>query len=199
MEKEKDCRLNMEAVLICNIKKVYANDSIIVDIGSDSIIGGQYSFFKNGLLKSYSFMAQRSNITEKIHPNATLVDPSADSSNTIWYSTYSEIYDSTGNLNRIFGQPLVYTNIHIIKDSTFIKMYFFTLNKDYTKIMVTDENHKPYKIETQTDSLYSNMQLVSIEYKSKGEKDFVAFVKAEYRDKCSSRQNVILDTLSFVY
>lgn len=199
IEKPKDCQLNKVGILIGNYGKVIANDSIIIDIGIDTIIGGEYSFFKNGLLESYSFIVQSAKNTEKIHPDALLVKPSADSSNMIWYSTYSELYDNAGKLIRRFGQPLVYTDIHIMKDSTFIKMYFFTFNKEYTKILVTDKNHIPYKTTIQIAPLFSNMRLVSLGYKSKGEKNFVAFVRADYKDNCSSKQNVIFDTLSFDY
>jgi len=198
-EKPKYCHLNLKAVLTGNESKVHVNDSTVADIGIDSIIGGEYSFFQNGLLKSYSFLVQRADISQKIHPGATLVKSSADSSNVIWYSTYSEIYDSTGKLIKTYGHPLVYSDIHIMKDSVFIKMYFFTFNKEYEKIVLTDKNHRPYSITLQNAPMLSNMELVSLGHKSNGEKDFVAFVQAEYKDKCSLTEQKFFDTVSFDY
>jgi hypothetical protein len=184
-----------------NIAGVLFSDTVggrnleIVDVGTENVPGGHYTFFKDRFLKSYYFIAKTDTSNAPISTTAELVEPDPIGSGIVSYSTYIEIFDSTGKVEKSKGSPLVHQHIKVIRDSVHVALYFFSLNKDYKDFQITDKQNNQYSFKVQKDSVYSNMKRLTFGYKSKGEKSFLAYIQTEYKNKCTSAYTAIRDTI----
>ena len=146
------------------------------DKGKDSIVGGYYSFYANGHLKSYQYFA---NLEAYV---------------------YSEEYDKNDELSKVEGVPLVHNTIILTGDSISIKMYFFSLNKKYTKINVVTHDKRILALPIIDDSLYSNIKVASFKYFNlKGNQDIVSYIDVEYQNICDNKSTGFRDTISLHY
>ena len=147
-------------------------DKILRDKCIDSIKGGEYSFYKNEQLKSYRFFQNMDAYT------------------------YNEEYDSTGKISKIEGKLLVYSKVREVnRDSAFFRLYLFSLNKLYTNSLISINNISKLSINPSSDTLYSNMSVISFGINTKGLNDFNIYLETDYIDLCNSKREVFRDTL----
>jgi hypothetical protein len=147
------------------------------DKGSDSIQGGYYCFHKNGLLKSYQYFFD------------------------LQHYGYNEEYDVSGKLIKIENRPLLFK--HIIRenvDSACIKMYFFSLNKNYKKVNIITSDNRNIDIKLLDDTLYSNMKLGLFGFNNlKEKKDMTSYISVEYENEYTHKNEKFMDTIYLHY
>jgi hypothetical protein len=202
-DKYQSCPSTIETVLKDNKVDILYSDTTegsnqeISDVGIKDM-RGSYEFFDNGLLKSYDFIVKRDS-SNFISPTAELIE--ADPSEPLLksYSSYTELYDSIGKILKVWGNPLVYKHIKIIKDSVNMNLYFFTVNKEYGKFEIVNKLNQPYKFIISADTTFSNMKRLTLNYKSKAEKRFTAFINVNYKSMCENDNYIIRDTIDFEF
>jgi hypothetical protein len=147
------------------------------DKGKDSVTGGYYIFYPNKNLKSYQFFTD-------MH---TYV--------------YAEQYDSAGNITKIEGNPTVLNTAQLINDdSLLIKLYLFSLNKNYTKINITTNDGRILNPKPFNDSLYSNMKSVYFSYNHlKDQRNLTSYISAQYEDRCTREKKNFKDSIVLYY
>ena len=144
-------------------------------IDNDSSLGGSYSFFKSGNLQLYLFFRDKDK-----------------------YS-YSEEYDSLGNLIKKKGSPLVeYRVINQTKDSIFLAYFFFSLNKKYEDLSIaTNINYEPSLVMFKS-KFYSNMKVITFGVPLYGVKsDIYLYTKGIVRDTLLNQREYFTDTNYF--
>jgi hypothetical protein len=107
------------------------------DKSFDSIVGGYYVFSEKGLLFSYHFFIDSANYT------------------------YSEQYDSLGNLLNIQGSPFVWNLVKKTSDSICLTSFIFRLNKGLIELKVK-LGDSSFSVLPKKDTLFSNMARVDI-------------------------------------
>ena len=175
-----NCIVKVNVFLKRNANKVYVIDEfgknklIIRDKGIDSVKGGEY-LFDNGVLKSYKFFQ------------------------TMNAYTYNEEYDDNGRSFRTEGEPLVDTKIREVnKDSAFFSFSFFSLNKTYRTLFITNNSGDKFSLQLKDDSLYSNMYIGSFGLSTRGLSRFSLYLGVEYSDNCESDVKFLKDTVFLV-
>ena len=145
------------------------------DKGVDSIVGGYYTFYGNRNLKSYYFLKD---------------------ANT---SIYTEQYDSAGLLMYEEGHPLVHKAAELIDDSLTIKLYFFVLNKKYSKINIVNSD-RIIPVKLQEDSLFSNGSVAKFVIRNlHHEQDINAYIDVEYANECTGEIKSFRDSVNLHY
>jgi len=149
-------------------------DRIFQDKGVDSIKGGQYVFYGNARLKSYTFFQNRSAYT------------------------FREEYDSLGKIVKTIGSPLVDTQIAETKgDSVIVKYFFYSLNRKFVNAYAILNYTKPIANGTPLiDTLYSNIASFEFGVKTKNLPTFTITLKADYVNMSKRIDEVILDTIN---
>lgn len=146
------------------------------DIGRDSIIGGYYSFYKNGNIKEYSFFR-----------DSNLVN-------------YKEQFDSIGYLAYQYGNPLVYREAELIGDSLELRFYFFSLNKKFESILLFHNSKDNIPLSATVDSLFSNMQVAKYLYKDLDrEQDIRGYLQIKFLDVCTGVEKQLVDSIKLHY
>lgn len=155
--------------------KVFLSDSTdytFTDKAMDSIKGGAYFFNKEKIFESYKFFA-----TEDRY-------------------TYSEEYNSKGQLIHTDGFPMVYKNIkEVNKDSTYVTYYFYCYNKEYNNPTLLINEMEKVNLILKPDTLYSNMLKSSFGFNSIGRKFIRLNLEVTYYDHCLKKSQVIVDTV----
>lgn len=145
----------------------------INDVGIDSVKGGAYFFDTSKNLKSYKFFENMKAFT------------------------YDEEYDKGGDLTKTTGKPLVDRVIREVnKDSAFIRLYFFSLNKTYQKLNVQINDSLSLDLDLYKDTTYSNMKLASFGLSTRGLRSIECKLKITYKNGCDNKYYDIKDTIS---
>jgi hypothetical protein len=159
------------------------------DVGTDTVVGGYYEFYKNGKLKSYDFFFDRKEDTSQ-----EFMKKYGDS--IISLSAYGEYYDTTGKLKSVKYNPFVYSLIRIKKNCIVnFKLYFFSLDKEYQRINVTTSNDKKYQLQLLPDTVFTNMKFVTFDIDGQGLDSIYAFVSAEYKNLNWGTNEILTDTV----
>lgn len=158
-------------------------------------IGGYYSFNKNGLIKSYYFFANTDSTYDKTDPENILLEEDT-TTNRVSFCSYAEEYDSTGRLKKVLGNPLVFKDIVLNKDTLSVSLYFFSLNKIYDSVNIQTNSNDLFRLKLTDDSLYTNMKKTSFSYDFKGRNDIQMFIETNFLNSCSNRKENLRDTIS---
>jgi hypothetical protein len=144
----------------------------IRDKGLDSITGGYYSFYNNGHLQSYEYF-----VNMQVY-------------------NYDEEYDSLGNLIKTMGEPMTRGIVQrIAKDSINVKLYFFSLNKEYQLLHVKTMNNKTFDIILQDDTLYSNMQYAAFGLNFGSYEKIGIYWNVQYKNMNTDTTKTIVDSI----
>jgi len=146
------------------------------DKGTDSIVGGFYTFFDNGNLKSYQYFVD----------DQTYI--------------YGEEYDSLGHQKKMDGNPSVRKVAKLERGELLIKLYLFALNKTYSNIYATTNLNQRFNIHLVDDSLYSNLKVAAIRMKNLQDgQQIKAYFHIEYQQNCNDEVRKFGDTVSLHY
>jgi hypothetical protein len=157
------------------ISKDFTLDSPVIKDRGKNGLAGEYSFFKNGNLKSYKFFA------------------------SLTAYTYNEEYDVKGQLLRTDGIPLVKTIVREVnKDSVLLIWYLFSLNKTYQEMDANTKEKMNYQIELKEDTTFSNMKRASFGFSLKDFSEFEIYIHTKYRQTCNDSIKQVYDTLSLI-
>jgi hypothetical protein len=149
----------------------------IRDKGIDSTkIGGSYSFDKSGRLTLYLF----------------------NSSDTSY--SYSEEYDSLGNLIKSVGDPLV--DFRWGKkgtDSLSFIFFFFALNKKYQNLQIfSNQKDTINPVLMYRSNFYTNMKCTRFRLPIlSGQRHLIIYINGLFSDTCTHIQKSFSDTLNF--
>ncbi|RZJ99580.1 MAG: hypothetical protein EOO43_26205 [Flavobacterium sp.] len=144
----------------------------LIDKGFDSLRAGIYDFYENDNLKSYSFFVD---------------------SNTY---TYKEDYDSSGKVYKLEGSPLVYKKVKFVTDdSVFIKLYLFSLQKEYNNLSANTSTGKVISLDLQQDSSFSNMKYSEFGFNLGTKNSFQVYLNGELKSICSGWTEKLRDTI----
>ncbi len=181
-ERKQNCTITVDQLFLLEGKKVfgtnYEKDQFLEvrDKAEDSVIGGYYTFYPNGHLKSYHFFI-----------------------NMVTY-VYKEEYDINGEQRELEGIPLVYNIAEFPnRDSLYIKAYFFTLNKNYGQISVKTMNGRSFLLHLQKDTLFSNMSYVYFGFDFGGFENIEVYFSASYENTCLNKLDWVRDTIHLHY
>jgi hypothetical protein len=147
------------------------------DVGRDTLRSGYYVFFPNNTLKEYYFFASMDTYV------------------------YQEEYDVNNNLIKTVGVPLVYKNIKLdSSDFITVKIYFFSLHKQYGKLKVIDEIGENY-LSLEEDTIYTNMKFAhfKIDCSKYQREKIIRYLQIEYKNNCSEEITRINDTINLLY
>ena len=109
----------------------------LYDAGWDSLKGGEYLFYPNQFLKSYTFYQNK-------------------------VAVYTENYDEHGYLTHSMGSPMVNRVINELgEDSAYVEVYFYKPLKSYQQLNIKINNNAAVNYTLKTDTNYSNMQSVT--------------------------------------
>lgn len=162
-------------------------------------IGGYYSFYKKGLIKSYYFFAKTDTAYDKTNPEYELIEPDT-TTNVASFCSYAELYDTTGQIKKIFGNPLVYKITELVnKDTLSVSLYFFSLNKTYDAIKVHTNSNDLFQLTLTDDNVYTNMKRTSFSYNFKGRRDIEIFIETNFLNSCNNKKENLRDTISLNY
>ena len=198
------CILTLEGVKQNNTNKILidttgSDDEIQDRSFATNDIGGYYSFDKSGLIKSYYFFAKTDSSYDKTNPEYELIEQDT-TTNAASFCSYAELYDTTGQIKKIFGNPLVYKVTELVNNDTLsISLYFFSLNKSYDAVNVHTNNKDLFQLTLTDDSLYTNMKKTSFSYNFKGRRDIEIFIETNFINSCSNRKENLRDTISLNY
>lgn len=173
------CLITNDLLLSSQAEKVFTvdnNDGFpddICDRGTDSInMVGYYSFYRTGVLKSYTFFSCGDTFT------------------------YKEEYDSLGNRINMKGTPMVFRDLNAItKDSYVFKEYFFNLNRNFDPfIAVTFNNKSTEMIKLEEDSLRSNILFFKVYLNASGLNKIQIATSVKFTDLCNEKTQTAVDT-----
>jgi hypothetical protein len=140
------------------------------DKSFDSIVGGYYVFSEKGLLLNYQFFADTTNYT------------------------YSEQYDSLGNLLNVEGSPFVWNLIKKTSDSIYLTSFIFRLNKGLVELKVT-LGDSSFNVVPKKDSLFSNMARIEINLSKRRFENDSVFYDTFIFSNCSNSSARVRDTV----
>ena len=113
------------------------NVNFISDTVNGKYFGNRFIFYKNKVLKQYSFQTDSVN------------------------ATYIEEYDSTGELKNIIGKPIVY---HLVsadekKDSLYVKYYLSNFSYQKIKLELSDSLRPFEEVSLKMDTIHKYLEI----------------------------------------
>jgi hypothetical protein len=159
-------------------------------------IGGYYSFYKNGLIKSYYFLTEKdSTYGKKDKSDEVIEDDTTDTNNIYSFCSYAELYDSTGQLKKVLGNPLVYKEVELLKNGRVnITLHFFCFNKFYGDINIQTNTGNTFQLTVTKDNSYSNMMKTSFSYNFRGVHDIKVYIQTNFLD-CDNKRQDLTDSI----
>jgi hypothetical protein len=146
----------------------------LYDEGWDSLKGGAYLFYSNGLLKSYTFYQNRMPV-------------------------YSETYDEQGHLTHSQGSPMVDRVINELSlDSAYVEVYFFDILKSYQQLNIKINSNVPVNYNLEKDSSYSNIRSVTFGIRTSDLAKINMYSQIKYLDDCTKIEHVLSDSLFLI-
>lgn len=174
---ESPCAISRESLLTKEEGKVFKVDSTglykdLQDVGLDSITGGYYVFYRNGMLKEYSFFR-----------DTNLVN-------------YKEQFDSIGIIKYQYAEPLVYKDAQRIGDSLLLTHYLVGISKSYHSIAFFRSPQDSMLLTAFDDTLFTNMKTVrfKVDYRDSSSK-VAGVLRVRYRNNCTGEERSFSDTV----
>jgi len=158
--------------------------------------GGAYIFYNNGLIKSYGFFISKDTSYYKKDKSNKAIE--GKRTNYLYsLSSYAEHYDSTGKLESIFGSPLVYKQIELLKnDRASVTLHFYSLNKFYDGINIRTNSGNSFQLTVTKDNSYSNMMKTSFSYNLRGVQKIKIYIQTDFLD-CNNERQDLTDSILF--
>lgn len=157
-------------------------------------IGGYYSFYKNGFLKSYDFFTSKDTTYNKRDSSNKIIE--GDTTTHLYsLSSYAEYYDSTGELKKVYGNPLVYKEIELLKNGrASVTLHFFSYNKFYGDVNIRTNTGNAFQLTVTKDNSYSNMMKTSFSYNFRGMHDIKIYIQTSFLD-CDNKRQDLTDSI----
>jgi hypothetical protein len=195
--KNQNCLITFEKIVQSDSEHLLINRS---DLGIEdknfavNNMGGYYDFYKNGLIKSYSFIASQDTTYNKDDKSYQAIgDSTADSLYSI--CSYAELYDSTGQLKKVYGNPLVLKEVEISKNKSInVTLHFYSFNKSYDSVNVFTNTANTFQLVLTKDSVFSNMQSASFSYNIKNIKKIKIYIKTNFLN-CANTKVKLSDSI----
>jgi len=158
-------------------------------------IGGYYSFYKNGLIKSYYFLTKKDTAYDKKDKSDEVIEGDLTDTNNIYsFCSYAELYDSTGQL-KVLGNPLVYKEIELLKNGrASVTLHFYSFNKFYDDINIRTNSGNTFQLTVTKDNSYSNMMKASFSYNLRGVHDIKIYIQTNFLD-CNNKRQDLMDSI----
>jgi hypothetical protein len=156
--------------------------------------GGYYIFYNNGLMKSYGFFISKDTSYYKKNKSNKAIE--GKMTNYLYsLSSYAEHYDSTGKLKDVFGNPLVYKEIELLKNGrASVTLHFYSFNKFYDNINVSTNSGNTFQLTVTKDNSYSNMMKTSFSYNLRGVKEIKIYIQTNFLD-CNNERQDLMDSI----
>jgi len=157
-------------------------------------MGGYYSFYKNGIMKSYFFFTKSDTIYNKKDTSIKVLD--VDTTKSVYsFCSYAELYDTTGELKKVYGNPLVYKEIELLKNGrACVTLHFYSFNKFYDYINIRTNTGNTFQLTVTKDNSYSNMMKTSFSYNFRGVHDIKIYIQTDFLD-CNNKRQDLQDSI----
>jgi hypothetical protein len=100
-------------------------------------------------------------------------------------------FDSTGQLKKIYGNPLVLKEMEISKNKRInVTLHFYSFNKSYDSINVFTNTANTFQLALTKDSVFSNMQRASFSYNIKGVRNIKIYIKTNFLNCANSKEEL---------
>lgn len=153
-------------------------------------IGGYYSFYQNGLIKSYYFFTSTGTTYDKGDKSNELIEDGI-TNKTYDFCSYAELYDSLGQLKKVFGNPLVLKEVELLKNGRInVTLHFFAFNKFYDYVNVQTNTGNTFQLTLTKDNAYSNMEKTFFSFNFRGAQDIKIYIQTNFLNCINKRENL---------